>query len=278
MWLCARRVLSAISPLPHPRRILTDHFEPTSLAPVPVDEEVPVHTSESRSARSSARTATPEGLDQGGVSTANSGQDSPSQPTDQKTKAAEAEGRPRPAARRSRRSSISRSGRQRARGGAGRFTSRSQPRPEGGSRDPGCAETGRPSNPVSLTTHPYKRLPIARNRPNRRSSWGNSSPGGTGPTPRRRCAARCTACTASSARRAQQYQGIAEAFRPVGHFHQMAQQHGTTLEKALNNYVGMENKLRADPVAGLDNIVNNLGLTTRRPAQPIGCATSPITS
>ena len=59
----------------------------------------------------------------------------------------------------------------------------------------------------------------------------------------------------------QQYRGAAEAFMPVAKYHQMAQQHGTTLEKALENYIGMEQKLRADPVAGLDNIVNNLGLT-----------------
>ena len=59
----------------------------------------------------------------------------------------------------------------------------------------------------------------------------------------------------------QQYRGAAEAFQPVAKFHQMAQQHGTTLEQALTNYTGMEQKLRADPVAGLDIIVYNLGLT-----------------
>jgi hypothetical protein len=53
-----------------------------------------------------------------------------------------------------------------------------------------------------------------------------------------------------------------EAFKPIKHFHQLAQSHGTTLEKALGNYVSMEQKLREDPVAGLDIIVNNLGLTT----------------
>jgi len=59
----------------------------------------------------------------------------------------------------------------------------------------------------------------------------------------------------------QQYRGAAEAFMPVAKYHQMAQQHGTTLEKALESYTGIEMKLRADPVAGLDNIVYNLGLT-----------------
>jgi hypothetical protein len=53
-----------------------------------------------------------------------------------------------------------------------------------------------------------------------------------------------------------------EAMNAIRPFHQMAQQHGTTLDRALNNYVGMENKLRADPIAGLDLIVNNLNLHT----------------
>jgi hypothetical protein len=53
-----------------------------------------------------------------------------------------------------------------------------------------------------------------------------------------------------------------EAMNAIRPFHQMAQQHGTTLDRALNNYVGMENKLRADPIAGLDLIVNNLNLRT----------------
>ena len=65
------------------------------------------------------------------------------------------------------------------------------------------------------------------------------------------------------------YKGAHEAFKPVERFHQMAQQHGTTLEKALSNYVSMEQRLRADPIAGLDIIVNNLGLKTPD-GQPIG--------
>jgi hypothetical protein len=53
-----------------------------------------------------------------------------------------------------------------------------------------------------------------------------------------------------------------EAMNAIRPYHQMAQQHGTTLERALNNYVGMENKLRQDPIAALDLIVNNLNLRT----------------
>jgi hypothetical protein len=53
-----------------------------------------------------------------------------------------------------------------------------------------------------------------------------------------------------------------DAFKPVRQFHELALQHGTTLEKALTNYTQMEAKLRADPIAGLDLIVHNLGLKT----------------
>jgi hypothetical protein len=60
----------------------------------------------------------------------------------------------------------------------------------------------------------------------------------------------------------QRHRADAEAFAPIRQFHQMAQQHGTTLERALNNYVSMETKLRADPIGGLDVIVNNLNLRT----------------
>ena len=67
----------------------------------------------------------------------------------------------------------------------------------------------------------------------------------------------------------EQYRGAAEAFAPVAHYHQMAQQHGTTLVQALDNYVGMEQMLRKDPVAGFDLIAHNLGLKTQD-GDPIG--------
>ena len=68
----------------------------------------------------------------------------------------------------------------------------------------------------------------------------------------------------------QQYRGAHDAFQPVARFHQMAQEHGTTLEKALTNYVGIEQKLRTDPIAALDTIVNNLGLTDPQTGKRIG--------
>lgn len=56
--------------------------------------------------------------------------------------------------------------------------------------------------------------------------------------------------------------GDHETMNTIRHFHEMATQHGTTLDKALNNYVSMEQKLRTDLVGGLDVIVNNLNLHT----------------
>ena len=60
-----------------------------------------------------------------------------------------------------------------------------------------------------------------------------------------------------------------DAFQPVARYHQMAQEHGTTLDRALHNYTSMETKLRQDVVGGLDVIVNNLGLRSSD-GQPIG--------
>jgi hypothetical protein len=59
-----------------------------------------------------------------------------------------------------------------------------------------------------------------------------------------------------------QFRGDHETMNAIRPFHQMAQQHGTTLAKALDNYVTMEQKLRTDLVGGLDMIVNNLNLKT----------------
>lgn len=61
---------------------------------------------------------------------------------------------------------------------------------------------------------------------------------------------------------ANRLRGDAEAFAPVKQYHELARSHGTTLAKALSNYVGIEDKLRSDPIGGLDVIVNNLNLRT----------------
>lgn len=60
----------------------------------------------------------------------------------------------------------------------------------------------------------------------------------------------------------QRFRSDHETMNSIRPFHEMATQHGTTLDRALNNYVGMEQKLRQDVVGGLDVIVNNLNLRT----------------
>ena len=56
------------------------------------------------------------------------------------------------------------------------------------------------------------------------------------------------------------YQAGHEAMKPLWNFHRLAQSQGTTLERALSNYVSLEQKIRQDPIGGLDVIVNNLNL------------------
>jgi hypothetical protein len=69
---------------------------------------------------------------------------------------------------------------------------------------------------------------------------------------------------------AQHYQAVSEAYKPIAHFDRMAREQGTTLQAAVSNYVGIEAKLRADPIAGLDTIVHNLGLTDPQTGRRIG--------
>ena len=63
--------------------------------------------------------------------------------------------------------------------------------------------------------------------------------------------------------------GDHDTMNSIRHFHDMAREHGTTLDRALTNYVSMEQKLRQDLVGGLDVIVNNLNLRTSE-GQKIG--------
>ena len=58
----------------------------------------------------------------------------------------------------------------------------------------------------------------------------------------------------------ERYRPDVETFQTIKHFAQQAAQQGTTLERALTSYTQMENKLRQDPIGGLDIIVNNLNL------------------
>jgi hypothetical protein len=61
----------------------------------------------------------------------------------------------------------------------------------------------------------------------------------------------------------QRYRADHEAMNTIRPFHQMAQQQGTDLNRVLSNYTTIENKLRGDPLGGLDLIVDNLNLHTQ---------------
>jgi hypothetical protein len=56
------------------------------------------------------------------------------------------------------------------------------------------------------------------------------------------------------------YRADHEAFKPLKQYHQLAQQQGTTLEKAMGNYMGIEETLRRNPIEGLNQIIHNLNL------------------
>lgn len=56
----------------------------------------------------------------------------------------------------------------------------------------------------------------------------------------------------------QQYRGDHEYMNTIRPFVQMAHQQGTTVAAALNNYVGLEHKLRQDLIGGLDQVIRNL--------------------
>ena len=58
----------------------------------------------------------------------------------------------------------------------------------------------------------------------------------------------------------QHYRADKQEMDSIRPFQKMAYEHGTTLQRALSNYVSMEQKLREDAIAGLDLIVNNLNL------------------
>lgn len=51
-----------------------------------------------------------------------------------------------------------------------------------------------------------------------------------------------------------------QEYEPVKQYAEMARQSGTTLDQALQRYVGMEQMLRQDPMSGLQQVVANLGL------------------
>jgi hypothetical protein len=52
-----------------------------------------------------------------------------------------------------------------------------------------------------------------------------------------------------------------QEYKPIDRFMEMAKQSGTTLDKALENYVGIENDLRRDFIGGISRICQNQGIS-----------------
>jgi hypothetical protein len=58
----------------------------------------------------------------------------------------------------------------------------------------------------------------------------------------------------------EKYRVDAQAYEPIKPFAEMAKASGTTVDVALNRYINLEQKLRADPLGGLQEVVANLNL------------------
>lgn len=56
------------------------------------------------------------------------------------------------------------------------------------------------------------------------------------------------------------HRAAAEAFAELREFDDMARQHGTSIKQALTRYTNFERAIHANPVAGLEQVVNNLGI------------------
>lgn len=72
--------------------------------------------------------------------------------------------------------------------------------------------------------------------------------------------AEVTRATQELERGIEKYKATAAEFEEIKEYREMAKQGGTTLRAALDNYVGLEKMLRQNPMAGLEQVVQNLGL------------------
>jgi len=60
----------------------------------------------------------------------------------------------------------------------------------------------------------------------------------------------------------QKYKGAHDYMQTIAPYEKMAREQGTNLARVLENHVGIEAKLREDPIGGLEVIVHNLNLQT----------------
>lgn len=140
----------------------------------------------------------------------------------------------------------------RPRGEHGHFAAGAQTGTASRQPQPGAQQPPRQAAPPLPAHAPYSQ-PIARMSPRAKADWPAAPESVRGDMHR---------IYREFANHYQRMHGDTAVMNTIRHYHQMAQQHGTTLARALDNYVGMENKLRSDPVSGLDVIVSNLNLRT----------------
>ena len=67
----------------------------------------------------------------------------------------------------------------------------------------------------------------------------------------------------------EKYKTAAERDAGLAEFHDMAAKGGTDVKTALSKYVGMENLLRTDPIAGLHEVAKNVGMSLKDVAAKI---------
>lgn len=61
----------------------------------------------------------------------------------------------------------------------------------------------------------------------------------------------------------EKHRASAERFETIRHFDEMAARSGTDLKTALERYTNLENVLRSNPLRGLEEVCNNIGLSLR---------------
>lgn len=137
----------------------------------------------------------------------------------------------------------------------GRFAPRERPPGERGQkqRQPGAQDQAPPAQ--QLPSHaPYHQPPSQR-------GWSQAARNEWATTPE--------SVRADVHRMHKEFMGAQQAaladrqeMHTLRPFQQMAKQHNTTLAKALENYVGIEQMLNDDPIAGLSRIVDNLNRQT----------------
>lgn len=82
-----------------------------------------------------------------------------------------------------------------------------------------------------------------------------------------------------SEQEAERVRPIVEKYSKIAHFDQLAERSGTTLHRALERFVGMEDTFRADKAEGFKALLTNLGMTPQQAVSSIMRAynVSPLT-